>query len=268
MMPNVWLMSEVRVNDVLLYVEQRGSGTPILCIHGTGSSAMVWETAAATLTDHGRVISYDRRGCTRSERPEPYADTAVSVHADDAAVLLAALDAAPAIVIGRSWGGEVAVDLVTRWSDSVLALVLLEPAILSLSPAAVAFRDDLAAQVFGAADNVGPAAAAELFYRRLLGDQTWDAFPEVIREMVRHNGPAILAELRAETRFVPDRGALAQVTQPTLIISGEDSPSVFRSVDDVLTEMMPTARHHVVGGGHMVDPAGPIVLEFLASVRP
>ena len=116
--------------------------------------------------------------------------------------------------------------------------------------------------------NVGPAAAAELFYRRLLGDQTWDAFPEVIREMVRHNGPAILAELRAETRFVPDRGALAQVTQPTLIISGEDSPSVFRSVDDVLTEMMPTARHHVVGGGHMVDPAGPIVLEFLASVRP
>ena len=65
-------MPEVRVNGVRLYYEERGQGDPILCIHGTSSSAMVWRpTAIDELATLGRVICYDRRGCTRSERPAP-----------------------------------------------------------------------------------------------------------------------------------------------------------------------------------------------------
>ena len=36
------------VNGVRLYYEDRGSGTPILGIHGAGSSAVFWEDAART----------------------------------------------------------------------------------------------------------------------------------------------------------------------------------------------------------------------------
>jgi pimeloyl-ACP methyl ester carboxylesterase len=39
-------MPEVRVNGVRLYYEEHGRGEPILCIHGTSSSAMVWRAAA------------------------------------------------------------------------------------------------------------------------------------------------------------------------------------------------------------------------------
>ena len=73
------------------------------------------------------MIVYDRRGCARSERPEPYERTSVREHADDAAALLDALAAIPAIVIGRSYGGTVASDLALRYPDRVRALVLLEP---------------------------------------------------------------------------------------------------------------------------------------------
>ena len=77
-------MADVRVNGVRLYVEERGRGEPIVCIHGTSSSAMVWRgDATDALAELGRVIVYDRRGCTRSERPEPYA-TSVVQHAEDA----------------------------------------------------------------------------------------------------------------------------------------------------------------------------------------
>ena len=65
-------MPQASVNDVQLYYEERGSGTPILGIHGAGSSALVWEEAAKQLSGLGRAITYDRRGCTRSERPDPY----------------------------------------------------------------------------------------------------------------------------------------------------------------------------------------------------
>ena len=108
-----------------LYYEEHGAGEPILCIHGTGSSAALWVDAARRAGEHGRTIVYDRRGFSRSERPEPYV-TNVHQHADDAAALIDALAAAPAIVIGRSYGGEIAVDLALRYPDRVRALALLE----------------------------------------------------------------------------------------------------------------------------------------------
>ena len=128
-------MPERRVHGIRLYYEEHGSGAPIFCIHGTSSSALVWGDAVRELARLGRVIAYDRRGCTRSERPEPYERTSVAEQADDAAALLDALAAAPAVVIGRSYGGEVAIDLALRYPDRVRALVLLEPGALGLSPA-------------------------------------------------------------------------------------------------------------------------------------
>src|SRR5204863_8934562 len=125
-------MGDVHANGIRLYYEEHGQGDPIVCIHGTASSAMVWRSAAIEeLSELGRVILYDRRGCTRSERPDPY-ETSVVQHADDAAALLQALDAVPAVVIGRSYGGETAVELAMRHPGRVRALVLLEAASLTL----------------------------------------------------------------------------------------------------------------------------------------
>ena len=118
--PHTHGMSEIRANGVSLYYEERGVGEPILCIHGTGSSAAFWADAAAELATRGRAIVYDRRGCFRSERPEPYATT-VRQHTDDAAALLDALGATPAIVNGRSYGGAIALDLALRYPDRVRA---------------------------------------------------------------------------------------------------------------------------------------------------
>ncbi len=51
---------------------------PILCIHGAGSSALMWTDAVEELARLGCVIAYDRGGSTRSERPEPYERTSVA----------------------------------------------------------------------------------------------------------------------------------------------------------------------------------------------
>ena len=106
-------MPQIEANGVRLYYEEQGRGAPILGIHGTGSSAMLWSEAVPVLATLGRVIVYDRRGCTRSERPRPFS-AGVGTHVDDAAALLGALSAGPAIVIGRSYGGAVAIQLALR----------------------------------------------------------------------------------------------------------------------------------------------------------
>jgi esterase len=89
------------------------------------------------------VILYDRRGCTPSQRPDPYDKTSVGEHADDAAALLEARGVVPAAVVGRSYGGEVATDLALRHPERVRALVLLEGAALNLSAEAVAWAESL-----------------------------------------------------------------------------------------------------------------------------
>ena len=96
----------------------------------------MWADAFDELARLGRVIAYDRRGCTRSERPEPYERTSVAEQAADAAALLDVLAAAPAVVIARSYGGAVAIDLALRYPDRIRALVLLEGDALGLSPPA------------------------------------------------------------------------------------------------------------------------------------
>jgi pimeloyl-ACP methyl ester carboxylesterase len=256
-------MSVVRVNGVELYYEERGAGEPIVCIHGTSGSAAVWVDAVDELAKHGRTISYDRRGCFRSERPEPYV-TDVHEHADDAAAFIDALDAAPAIVIGRSYGGETAIDLALRYPDRVRALALLEAALLSMSEPATRWASGLAERVFAAAEE-DESTVAETFLRVVVGDEAWEAFPEPAKKMFTGNGPAILAELRGGFLDI-DTDLLGTISQPTLLVAGTDSPPAFAEVANLMAAAMPSARVEWVEGGHFINPAHPAVLRFVDDV--
>jgi pimeloyl-ACP methyl ester carboxylesterase len=254
---------DVTVNGVRLYYEERGSGVPILGLHGAGSSALFWEDAAKTLSELGRAIIYDRRGCTRSERPEPYEITSVREHADDARGLLRALDAEPAILIGRSYGGTVALDLALRHPETVLALALLEAGPMGLSSEYDEWFTSLRETLDGLAAESRVDAVGEAVLREVFG--AWEELPEAFRDVFTTNGPALLAEVRGEERLA-DNGALAELRVPTLIVSAEDSPEPLQHGTAGLERALPQARTVRVQGDHAIDPAGPDVLAFVADV--
>jgi pimeloyl-ACP methyl ester carboxylesterase len=256
-------MAELQVNGVRLYYEEHGEGPPILCVHGAGSSALMWAAAVPELARLGRVIAYDRRGCTRSQRPDPY-KTSVAEHTDDAAAFLDALGAAPAAVIGRSYGGEVAIDLALRYPDRVRGLVLLEGAPLSLSAEAAAFEESMRQLVLAAADD-DPATVGARFIGAVLGEGAWDGFPAPIRQLFTDNGPAIVAEVDGGSLQV-DQAALSTIDMPTLLLAAADSPQAFRQVTDATAAAIPNSRTFIVEGGHLIDPADPAVLRFLQEL--
>jgi esterase len=257
-------MSEVHVNGVRLYYEEHGEGPPNLCVHGTGGSALLWGAAVPELARLGRVILYDRRGCTRSQRPDPYDKTSVAQHADDAAALLDALGAAPAAIVGRSYGGGVAIDLALRYPERVRGLVLLDAAILSLHAEALAWEESLRQRVLAAAaDDL--TTVGETFIRIVLGDAAWDGFPVPIKQMFTDNSPAILAEVNG--RFLQvDQATLATVDKPTLLVAAAHSPEAFRQVTDAMAAALPNSRTFIVEGGHLINPADPAVLSFLQEL--
>ena len=251
-------MPHASVNGVRLYYEERGSGTPILGIHGAGSSAVFWENAAEKLADLGRVITYDRRGSNRSDLPAGYEKTSVQEHADDALTLLRVLDAEPAIMIGRSYGGTIAIDVALRAPDYVLGVAALEAGPMGLDPDYDAWFDALRAT----AETAPTGRVGEAVMREIFG--AWEELPDTWREIFTANGAALLAELRGGERT--DTNALQGLRVPTLVVTAEDSPPTVRDASEALGRAIPQAHAVRVSGGHAIDPAGDEVLDFVRQV--
>ena len=258
-------MPDIKLPSTRLYYEERGSGSPILLINGTTGFTEVWGSAPEELANLGRTIAYDRRGCSRSERPTLYDTTSVGQHGDDAAELLGALNASPAVVIGRSYGGGVAVDLAMRYPESVKALVLLEPALIGLSDETTRYFADLFRDVLRDAERQGTMYAAESLLRAVLSDAGWEGLPEALRTKLAQNSPAVIAELTGGLLDL-NPGDLVAVHQPVLIVSGASSPAGFRELNQVLLSELPDARLATVPGGHLITPADPQVLAFIEDV--
>jgi pimeloyl-ACP methyl ester carboxylesterase len=259
-------MPTISLDGANLYYEERGTGAPILLIHGTGSDANNWGTAPNELATLGRVIAYDRRGFTRSRWPGLSHRTTASGHAEDAAALLTHLGAWPAIVVGRSFGGNVALELALRRPGHVRALALLEGGGEALSPEVRVFMDKLTDRVRAAAAARGPEAAGEVLWRAVLGDPGYEAAPEGMKARVAANGSAVMAELEGFWDGQPERGQLAEITCPVLVVAAASSPPALRAPCEALAAALPNARLTLIGGGHMIAPTDPKVMDFVRSV--
>ena len=84
-------MATIAVNGTTLYYELRGEGPPVVFISGAPGDAGFWTEIGDLLADEYTVLSYDRRGTSRSPRPEGWTSTSMDEQADDAAALLEAL---------------------------------------------------------------------------------------------------------------------------------------------------------------------------------
>ena len=114
---------DVDARRVSYLVAGESSAAPaVLLIHGSGMSANCWVHQLRGLHDAFRVLAIDLPGHGRSD-PMPRAG--VDGHAETVTRFLDALGAGPALVVGHSLGGAVAIALAARRPDLVRGLVLL-----------------------------------------------------------------------------------------------------------------------------------------------
>ncbi|MEV3925976.1 alpha/beta hydrolase [Actinomadura coerulea] len=127
-------MGKLDVPGASLYYEVRGSGPVLLLICGGIYDAAGYAGLADLLADRYTVVTYDRRGNSRSPIDGPPERQRVETHADDASRLLAEVADGPAHVFGNSSGAQIGLELAARHPGQVRALVAHEPPLLTLLP--------------------------------------------------------------------------------------------------------------------------------------
>jgi 3-oxoadipate enol-lactonase len=119
-------MPTLRLDDFDLYYETSGSGTPLLFIHGLGSSARDWTPQTTAFAKDCFVIAVDLRGHGRSgDPPGPYR---IADFAHDITRLLDHLGCGPVHVVGVSLGGGIGFQLAVDAPQRVRSLVVVNSA--------------------------------------------------------------------------------------------------------------------------------------------
>ncbi|MGP3980320.1 alpha/beta fold hydrolase [Streptomyces sp. KR80] len=217
-------MSTIDVGGATLYYERRGHGPPVLCISGVTGDAGHWTRSAEALADEFTMVSYDRRGNSRSPRPEKWISTSVGEQADDAAGLLRGLDLAPAVVLGASGGGVILTNLVLRHPDVVRGAIIHEPPFISESSDPDAVGRQLRAVFEGGLAKGGLPGAMEALLYWAWGAEGLAAVDPEVRSRLLSNGEVFFGrELEAFIEYLPAPEELAGVQVPCIVAAGAEN---------------------------------------------
>lgn len=255
----------LEVDGVRLHYVERGTGAPLALLHGNGS--MIEDFESSGLIDRAarkyRVIAFDRPGYGHSARPRD-----VIWSPDRQAELirkaLVRIGAAPAIVLGHSWGASVAVALALRAPDRVKALVLASGYYYPTARADVAAMSGPAIPILGdvlrytlapiASRLMWPMMLRKIFGPREVPQKFTDGFPEAMAMR-----PSQLRASAAESALmIPDafrhRDRYAELAMPVVIVAGARDRLVDteRQSARLHDEIAHSTFHAVRGAGHMI----------------
>ena len=247
----------VVVNGVRLYYELHGGGEPLVLVHGSWDDATVWQSVVPALAEAFTVLVYDRRGHSRSERPDTQGS--VDEDGDDLAGLLEALDRAPAHVVASSFGGNIALRLAARRPDLFASLTCHEPPLFGLlddHPESEGMLEHVYRVLTAVAGRVSgddhEGAARQFVEDVALGPGAWDELPPEEKAMLVRNAPTFLDEFNDPSALTIDREALARLEMPVRLTQGTESPPLFPRVIDRLCASIPAVeRGTIEGAGHV-----------------
>jgi pimeloyl-ACP methyl ester carboxylesterase len=200
----------------------------VLFIPGATGDGGHFDAVASEIEGEFLVVTYDRRGNSRSARPDDWSRTSTDEQADDAAALLGALGLAPAALFATSGGAIIGLNLLLRHPAVVTAAIFHEPPLISVLSEPGEAMAAIRAIIEPAMAAGGPRGAVEAFVRFAAGDAASAIAPE-LRERMLNNGETLVGvEFGVFESYRPDDAALAAVAVPVQVMAGRDTMPFLR----------------------------------------
>ena len=265
-------MSIANLGAIEIYYARAGDGPPLLFISGTGGDLRNKPNVFdGPLAKAFNVLAYDQRGLGRSGKPD--LDYSMADYADDAAALIAHVGWPSARVVGVSFGGMVAQELVLRHPDRVERLVLACTSPGGAGGASYPLHEIQHMKGEARARFLMPISDT----RR---DETWAAaHAETVAQIIAMGsadpyagepGREMGARRQLEARAKHDAwDRIGDIRRPTMIAAGRYDGIALPAAQERMAARIPGAQLRFFEGGHLFmiqdRTANPAIAEFLLS---
>jgi pimeloyl-ACP methyl ester carboxylesterase len=246
------MSSSFDIDGVRWTFTERGTGPLVLLLHGTLSSAAMFDVLLDALADRYRCVAVDWPGHGKSGF-NPAGWTADDL-VDGVVQLIAALNASSASLIGLSQGGAVAMRVALRRPECIDSLV-----IMSAGPDGPPAADHEVllelGRVLESGTDADRRAAAAAMQRKLHADGWVDAHPDLARAelevILSHDRRAMPLVTQVPASYISVEELLPEIGCPTLVMWGEQdkrsfwSPSMAEAIPQARAVTVPGAGHHL-----------------------
>lgn len=237
----------------MLSYDDKGSGLPVVLIHGFPLCRRMWQPQIAALSDAGfRVICPDLPGF--GETPISNGAVSIGTYADEIIALLDQLGIEKAVIGGMSMGGYVLLNLLERYPDRVLGAMLLVTRAAADDAAGKEKRTLLAGQVCAGNRLVVPETFAEVLFAQDTPLKNPALVDEVRQWMESTSAEGTAAGLLAMRDREDSVAQLSRFALPALVVGAEHDHAVPLEHSRTLVEGLPDAELQVIpGAGHMAN---------------
>ena len=260
--------------NLTLGFDDRGSGLPVVMLHGFPHDRSLWLQQRNALSTRVRCILPDVRGFGESSSHGPHS---MDQYADDVIALLDYLEVPQAVVCGLSMGGYIAMAMWRRHAERIRAMVLCDTRATPDTDDARTARDESIALV----RRDGARALAEKQLKGMLGTTTHETKPHVVahmRAMMERQSVEGIAGALGALRDRPDsRPTIASISVPTLVVVGEEDTLTPVSDAQAMVALLPSFANarleRIDHAGHASCVERPaavshVLAEFLSTLAP
>ncbi|MDQ2974778.1 MAG: alpha/beta hydrolase [Acidobacteriota bacterium] len=224
--PNSEYSHFVEIDGVRIHYQEKGTGTPLVLLHGFTSSTYSWKDVFDPLSKTFRVIAVDLKGFGFSGKPD--GDYTRRAQATLIAHLLDRLNIERAWVCGNSMGGEVTLNFALQNPQRVEGLILIDSAGVNVSGSGSLAPRYLLVPVAGrvlmalalTSDRLVRQGLEKSFYDR--AKVTDERVANYYRPLKTRSGQLAAYRARAQAETFPIENQLDKIKAPTLIIWGAE----------------------------------------------
>lgn len=231
-------MKLANVRGIQLSYIEKGTGTPLVLIHGSLNDYRSWQFQIDPFAAQHHVVAYSRRNHFPNKWTEYPADYSVATERDDLEGFIEALGLeTPVHLVGSSYGAYIAALVERDYPKIGRSAVLGEPPIESLLA-----EDPASSRIYSASEakfakivlvpirNGDYEAAVRGFIDSATGDGAFDRLPTGTKEMMLQNSRTLAAELPTPERDSFTAEDAKTISAPTLLVKGQNSAPTFQRI--------------------------------------
>jgi pimeloyl-ACP methyl ester carboxylesterase len=259
----------VKVNGYDMSYVERGSGAPVIFVHGSLSDYRTWLPILDDFSESNRAISVSLRHYYPEKWDGREGQISLQQHADDMAVFIETLNIGPVFLIGHSRGASVAMLMASQHPQLTQGLILADPSPLaSMVPedadlqAAEKIRKELIADIMKHYREGDTESGLRVFVNYVAGSDVWDKTPDEIRNVLRDNSWTLTSmQQDMETQFNCTNAS--SISAPVLLVTGDRSASRYSSMHSELESCLSeVSKVTIADAGHMMFQSNPTEFTF------